>query len=82
MNLVHFQGMEISAKPARGPEANHLTSLAIFIKSPANAFNVPCNPTTSSCAVSAWILFQKIQMDNPYFLKYNVPPYHQIQDAH
>ena len=28
-----FSGIEISAKPALGPEANHLTSFAIFIKS-------------------------------------------------
>ena len=43
-----FSGIEISARPARGPEASHLISFAIFIKSVASAFNVPCNCTISS----------------------------------
>ena len=67
-----FSGIEISASPALGPEANHLISLAIFIKSAAKAFNVPCNCTTSSCEVNAWNLFSDDTKLYPVFSEINL----------
>src|SRR5690606_35034942 len=36
-----LDGISISPIPERGPDANHLMSLAIFIKLTANCFNAP-----------------------------------------
>ena len=46
-------GIEISPKPALGPLANILTSLAIFIAFIAKASKAPCANTIASRPVSA-----------------------------
>ena len=52
-----FAGISNSPRPQRGPDANHLTSLAIFIISAASALRAPWEYTSASWEVSAWNLF-------------------------
>src|SRR2546429_9243884 len=48
-----FSGIRSSAKPARGPQAYHRTSLAIFMSAPASVRSVALTFTIASCADSA-----------------------------
>ena len=52
-----FSGKISSPNPARGPEANHRTSLAIFMSDAARVFKAPLAKTISSWAESAANLF-------------------------
>ena len=45
-------GSDNSPKPHRGPEPNHRTSFAIFIKETARVLRAPEAATTASCAAS------------------------------
>ena len=55
-----FSGMNISPRPSLGPEASHLTSLAIFIMLAASPFIAPWQVTSASFEVSAWNLFSSV----------------------
>ena len=48
-----FAGKISSPMPQRGPDPNHLISLAIFINEQAKVFRVPLHITTASCAAKA-----------------------------
>ena len=60
-----FSGIWISPIPHLGPEASHLTSFAIFIKSAASAFKAPCANTISSFEVKVWNLFGAVTKSFP-----------------
>ena len=60
-----FSGMLISESPSLGPEASHLTSLAIFMRSAARPFNAPWANTISSFEVRAWNLFMAVTKSLP-----------------
>ena len=60
-----LEGMESSWKPQRGPDADHRTSLAIFISEPARRFKAPLISTTASCADSASNLLGAVTKGSP-----------------
>jgi hypothetical protein len=52
-----FSGSRSSPSPARGPDASHRMSLAIFINDVASVLIAPCANTMPSCDASAANLF-------------------------
>ena len=60
-------GRASSPIPHRGPDPNHLISLAIFISDAASVFSAPDAATIASCAASCANLLSALMNCNPVF---------------